>query len=497
MDVNIERETLQYERMAANLSEQVTIEGEAMLPGSMRDAVTVLSVQAQAHLSGTQSATDRIGVRGRVAFQVLYTQGDLTRIRVMETTCDFTHSLAAMGVTPGMRAEASVCVRETNGVSGSGRLSLSAQLEISARAFEAAERSVVSGVSGEVALCTKTQTVAMCTVEPLGEEKALVREEFDLPDRLGVGDVLTASGAATVTDITGGSGRVGVSGVVELRVMHRPAKAGDALVMTTHEAPFQVTIPAQLPEGAVPTARAEVVDVMADSAEIDRQRTMRAEAEVCVRLYCQRETEQTLLEDLYATQGAILDPQTETIDVHSAKECGSVRESVRIQATLPPGAPPVETMLAAFAQPLSETVESAGRRTNAEGVMGLTLLYLPVDSDIPYAVGIREPFSMTFPIEMEAGADAQLAVIECGVGPATSDRVELRCVLALQARVHWVERVQLVTDVAVRPEEKQEHGFVLVWPAPGETRWETARRLRVPQESLRPAGGSALMALIK
>ena len=52
-----------------------------------------------------------------------------------------------------------------------------------------------------------------------------------------------------------------------------------------------------------------------------------------------------------------------------------------------------------------------------------------------------------------------------------------------------------MTDIEQGPEEKKEHGFVLVWPEPGETRWETARRLRVEQSALRPAGRNALLAL--
>ena len=129
--------------------------------------------------------------------------------------------------------------------------------------------------------------------------------------------------------------------------------------------------------------------------------------------------------------------------------------------------------------------------------MCVTLIYLPVDSDIPYAVRTREPFSMTFPVETGEGAQVQMTVIECGIGPATSDRVELRCVLGVEARVQETKLVRVVTGVDQLPEEKTAHGFVLVWPAPGEDAWETARRLRVPQESLRPAGTSAMMAFRK
>ena len=55
MELKVTRETLRFERLVNRGEEQVTIEGEATLPGSMRDAVTVLSVQAQTHLSDAQA----------------------------------------------------------------------------------------------------------------------------------------------------------------------------------------------------------------------------------------------------------------------------------------------------------------------------------------------------------------------------------------------------------------------------------------------------------
>ena len=101
---------------------------------------------------------------------------------------------------------------------------------------------------------------------------------------------------------------------------------------------------------------------------------------------------------------------------------------------------------------------------------------------------------MTFPLEAQPGVQARAYAIETMLGPATSDRAELRCVLGLHALQHGVAQLQVVTDVAQQTETRQERGFVLVWPAEHESRWDTARRLRVREESLRPAGAKALLA---
>ena len=492
--MTIRRETLRLERLACDVCQQVTIEGECALAGSMRDAVTVLSVQAQTCISKTQALAERIAVKGRVSFQVLYTQGDLTRIRAIETTCDFAHELSAPGCAPGMRVEAHACVQETNGAAASGRMTLGALLEIAAQAYQTQEIEAAAEVAGPAGLCTRNQTVTAAVCDPLGEETALVRQEFDLPQRLQTDGVLTATGVVSSSEITGGGGRIGVSGAVQVHVLHQAAQQGEALVETTHELPFQVTFDGKNAGEEGLEASAQVVDVVADSAMSDKQRTLRVEAEVLVRL-CRRSAKSAeLLEDLYSTQGPILEPRVEEIELCLGAPVEEVRESMRIAAQLPPEAPAAETVLAAFAQPILSSLSSSGRRTGAEGVMNVTIVYLPVDSDIPCAVKTREPFSMTFPLEGSEHTRGQLQMIECAVGPATSDRVELRCVLALRAQRQERQLVHLVTEIVQRPEEKTENGFVLVWPAPGESRWDTARRLRVPQESLRPAGANALLA---
>ena len=398
MELTLSRETLCFERLALSQREQVSVEGEATLPGSMRDAVTVLSVQAQAYLEKAEAVAGGVLLKGHVSFQALYTQGDLTRIRAMETTCDFEHSIEAQEATPDMRVNASVAVQETEGTAVSGRMTLRALLDIQAEAFETTRQELVTDAAGgENALRTQKQTIAFCRTAPLGEDKTLVREEFDLPARLEVGDVLSATGEASVSELTGGAGRIGICGTVEVRVLHKAQEAGDPLVMTSHELPFELSIDAQPPEGAQLHAQAEAVDVMADSIADDKHRTLRVEAEVRVRLSCCVQEEKQLLEDLYSITGDELIPQTETFDIHQFEESADARESTRLQVALPKDAPPIGSVLTAFAQPTITAVEPAGKRLNAEGVMAVTLIYLPMDSDIPMAVRSREPFEMTFP----------------------------------------------------------------------------------------------------
>lgn len=75
MELTLSRETLCFERLALSQREQVSVEGEATLQGSMRDAVTVLSVQAQAYLEKAEAVAGGVLLKGHVSFRQLYTQG--------------------------------------------------------------------------------------------------------------------------------------------------------------------------------------------------------------------------------------------------------------------------------------------------------------------------------------------------------------------------------------------------------------------------------------
>lgn len=233
---------------------------------------------------------------------------------------------------------------------------------------------------------------------------------------------------------------------------------------------------------------------MADSIADDKHRTLRVEAEVRVRLSCCVQEEKQLLEDLYSITGDELIPQTETFDIHQFEESADARESTRLQVALPKDAPPIGSVLTAFAQPTITAVAPAGKRLNAEGVMAVTLIYLPMDSDIPMAVRSREPFEMTFPMEAADGALTQAHVIEATPGPATSDRAEVRCVVSLHMVKHGVRPTAAIVDVEQR--RRRDRSAALCWFGPQKAK-RAGRRpngCASPEEELHPAGKGAVLA---
>ena len=459
MEWKIERASVEGQRLAADIRLQAIVDGEAALPGSLRDAATVLSVQARAVPGAGETQGDKVVLSG----QVLYAQGDLTRVQCIETACDFRQIADAPGVTPRMALAWDVCVEDAQARASGGRLMLTAALSLYAIVTADAAIEAVTDVTGDPALRTRCCRARLQRTTGRGEARALVREEFELPAALGVQDTLYATADARVDEVVGGEGRVTVSGTVELTVCHAGGESRP-LVITRHSAPFEQSVALEAGEDA---------------------RVLRTEVELLVRAQATHAAQRELLCDVYTTSGDLAEPtrREERLMADGAGE--RARESGKIVLALPDDAPPVGTMLAAFVQPAAGTRERSGGRLRVDGMMGVTLVYLPIDSQVPVSTRQDAPMSVQFACGLSADAAIALECVEAVASAITSDRVEVRFILLLEGMDCGAQPLQVVTDVTRTPAQAEPGAIVVYYPAQDETAWDIAKRYRVDAQSLR------------
>ncbi len=484
MDWQIERESVEAERLIANLQQQAVIEGEVALPGSMRDAVTVLSVQAQAVPGAAEVQNDKVTVSGQVVFHVLYTQGDLTHVQTIETACDFHQIIESPGITPRMQLQWRVNVEDAGAKANGGRLQMTAALTFYAVVTACTPVDAVTDIQGASVLKTKKQCLQLCRTTGIGSDKGLVREEFDLPGTLGIEDTLYATANARVEDVVGGEGRVSVAGTIELTVYHA-GKTGKPLVVTRHSMPFEQAVTLNTGENDTISASVQVLDVMVDSMEEGEDaRILRAEVEILVSVKATECAEHTLLDDAYTTEGEQVVPSRSTVEMHTDDLHCSARESGKLMLAMPDDAQPIGTMLCAFIQPAAGTRENVNGRLRVDGMLGVTLVYLPMDSDVPVSVHQDTPFTMQFTCDLPSTAAITLECVEAVAAALTSDRVEVRFILALDGTEFCAQSVDVVTDVDSVAIDEEPGGIVLYYPKDRETMWDVAKRYRVAEETL-------------
>lgn len=486
MEMRAIRENVYLESRAGSVRSQAVVEGEITLPGGLREEARVLHAGAMAYLNSVEASQDRVTAAGRVTFHALYTQGDPGKVCAMEATADFSHMMDVPGAQPRMACHGDVTVEHVEATASGGRLMLRAVLLLCARVAGTQPVSALTGVTGAEGLQIKTQEVALRRTVATGEGETLLREEFALPESLRIRETLCGRAVCQVSEVTGGMGRVGVGGTVQLEIYHASDLPGKPLVVTRHTAPFLHAVETAGEDGEMLSGQAVVKDVAVASQEgAEGERTLRVEVLLGVTAHVDRREKLTLLQDAYTTSGEALALTTSSVQYRVDDASAQAAESGRCMLMLPEGSPAARTMLCAFVTPVMTGREQHGGRLTVEGMLEVALLYMTDDSPAPVTVRQEEPFRLTFAAEAAEEDAIALTVWDTEAAVITSDRIEVKYVMHLTATGSRTASATLVTDAAPVDAPEPARGVALCFPQPGETLWDIAKRYRVPLDTVK------------
>jgi len=502
------RETMETEQMIAAKPTQVSVETEVALPGGLREEARVYYADATAAVNGGEVAGSRATADGRVTFHVLYGQGDLSNVRALEATADFSQAMPLKedyGQLAAVRLQPRATVQNVTAKAFNGRLLLQAIVNLTAEASLPRTVAFIRDVTDAPEIQKTSQTIAMQHTVGEGEAQNLFREEFELSDVLKITDTLFASAEAQVEDILGGAdGKAVVTGTVTLDAYHTADLPGRSLVYTRHTMPYeqQVTLSGAL--GTALAAQTAVKDVAVLSQETeDGGRLMRAEIQLVTAIRAVEDQEMTALRDAFTTAGDALDLQTRQVVFRSGTVNETAAESGRTVMTLPEGSPRVKTPLLAFVRPVLISAEKLKDKLAVDGVLDMTLIYQTDDSDVPVSVRQEDAFHTVFATEALPGDDLTLTAAQVEPSAVTGDRVELKYILRLHADGVRKGEAALVTDAAAIAAPEVGKGIILYYLQPGESVWDLAKRYRVPLDEITrlnphlpdaPTAGTPVMA---
>ena len=511
MEMQWIRETMETEQIISAKPTQTAVETEITMPGGLREEAKVFFADATAVVNGGEVTGNRITAEGKVTFRVLYAQGDLSKVRVLETGADFAQALPLreeISGLPALRATPRAQVQQVSARAMNGRLLLRAILNLTADAALCRTVSLIrdapEGLDAEKAL----QTVAVQRTVGEGEARGLFREEFELSDVLGIRDTLFATGQAQVEDILGGAdGRATVTGTVTIDACHASNLPGRPLVYTRHTMPFEQAVTLSGAAGDALTAQTAVRDVAVLSQETDEGgRVLRAEVQLSSVMTAVETREMTVLRDVFTLSGDAVETQAQAVTYRSGTVNETAAESGKTAVTLSEGAPRVKTALLGFVRPVLVSAQRQKDKLAVDGVADVTVLYLTDDSDVPLSISQEEPFRAVFATDAEPTDHLSLSASQVEPSVITGDRVELKYILRLQADGARQAQALVITDAQPADAPPREQGIALSFLQPGETLWDLAKRHRVklseiarlnPQLPEHPAPGTAVVAYIR
>ena len=485
MDMRLEHQHMALEQPCGRCHSQFTVEGDVTLPGSLRESNNVLHASATAVVESTEALQDRVSIKGRVVFCVLYTQGEAKRVESIEATADFVHLCDIPGAVPRAEMYARAQIEHVEAHVQNGRMTMRAQVRVCARAMngetlELISRIDVPGIQQRTAAVRHRRTVGK------GASDVLLREEFSLPADLAIHETLAAWARADFHDTAGGQGRIGLSGEVQIEVLHASDVPGKPLVMTRHSIPISQSVEITGENGEILNGRILVKDVAVASQDMgDGERTLRAEVLLGLSAWAEREEQTLLLTDAYTTVGDELRLTSIPVTVQTGTHRACAAESGKASLLLPEGAKPLRTVLAAFALPVMSSFVQQGSRLMVEGTLKTTVLYLAGDGEVPQSVRVEAPFRAAFAMSAQPEDMVMLSAGSVEAVPITSDRMELRYILHAEVDGVEAQQVSAVTEAAAVPAAAPSQDIVLYFTQPGEGAWEISRRYRIPEQELK------------
>lgn len=484
MSVRLKRETIEAGSLLRAQPQQVTVETETTLPGGLRDDVLLFHSEAQVLPLSAETVGGRVSVNGRVVFRALYAQGDLTRVRSAEEMKDFSRQLTVAAQETSAQYEPVIEITAVSAKVFNGRLLMRAEMNVSAEAEETHDVSAVTALEEEHAQVL-SETVAVQHTLGEGRTQGLIKGEFEISPALQADEALMGSGEARVEDILGGAdGRATVVGTVDLTVYHASHMPGHPLVFTQHSLPFEQQVSFAGEAGELLSASVGVTDVAAALEEGKNGPVLRVEVGIDARVQTLQEKETALVSDVFSDSGMLLVPSGERMGFCVGHVNDHTAESGRLQLILPEEAPRIETVLAAFVQP----VLAGGRRQNgklqADMLLRATLIYMTDDSGIPVSYTAEEPARMSFAGELDENDTLTLSASRVEAAAVAGDRAEIRYVLSLRGHGARYRQVFAVTDVTEETAAASPASVSLYRTQGDERLWDIMKRYRLSRESL-------------
>ena len=476
---------------------QTVVETEETLRGGLREAAKVFYAGADASIRHAQVNGSRIHCEGRIRFQALYAQGDMSKIIPLEVTADFQQSVQApdgMGEAAAADANIHCDVISVDARVHNGRIVLEAIVQLEGHVMIPKNVRCLKMADNDDRICEKKTHLTMCRKAGSGEVQSTVRDEIELSDILQVRETLIGSACAVVEDVKQiGKDRVAVIGTVLLDVCHQSDMPRRPLIRTQHKVPFEQEI-ALSGSGSMVSAQSSVKDVAVvsqDGSDGNGEKVMRCEIVVHTLVQAIEQAETDVLEDAYSLSGQEVHVEKEQAVFTTAFICEEKAESGRLNCQLPEGAPRMKEALLAFPEPVLLRKRKSGNRLQLDGVMRCTVLYTQEEPEEIVSCQVEVPFTSSFMTEADQDDVIKLHVSEPSVSAVTGDRAEIKYILHMSASGERWQKIPVATDAVMGEEKPFLHGATICYVQQGETLWDVGKRYGIKTDVLEEENGIA------
>ena len=491
MEFQINRQTIEAERLAGKDRAQLLVRAETLVSGAGREAVDILLADANVSLGAVDVQTDRLVVDGVVRCQATYRLGSEMSARALNAQTSLNHVFDMKGIARGMIGRAAVEVDEVRARYENGHMLFDISLTVNARVTELVPCDVITSVDGEHAIQTRYEEIMSMKLSAENTVTALLSDSVSLPAALDARTSLMEWAAVSDLDVRKDLGGVRVTGNVALESLISSGVTSRPIALVRYTLPLNqlVELPEWLSDHAHASAAVRSVSTNVEQAAGGEDSTLRMEAEIDVHVSAVGMDRVSALTDAYSAGDKEIKPEMQSYEVCTGYQNYCVNEPFRGTILLPEGAGAVGSVCAIRARANVGEVAQDGGVTTINGVVDAQVLYMSGSGDKLMHQSAFLPFEVSLASALNEDAWVSVTVQSAEGNALMSDRVELKCMLQISASAWERGNIEVVSELVETDSSDTFKGILIVWPQTGDDIWDLAKRYRMPEEKVIASNG--------
>lgn len=462
------------DRVAGFATAQALVEGVLPIPEG-KTAASLLDRQGSVTINSIETQKGMLLLSGSVKAEVICLDHE-GLIFAFASSADFSHTVAMPQAEAGMDGIATANIQSLDMTLESGRVAMSAIVDIQCRAMDKTPLKVLAGIRGTEDVESKTLPVTHVKRTTAAQQTIRLREEIRVPD---IAQVLACNGSAELKSAVPEGERAIVDGNITMYALC--ADEAGQLSQTVQNIPFAE--PVHLLETAMGPGlygRIKVDSIQAFPIG-EGFGILAVEAKLTITLWYSFGMCTALPVDAYSPTYPFKCSTTDVVLLNSGN-IESNKLNIKENVSLPEGMPPVHKSIYAAARPVITSSYCVDGRLKVDGLLITRVIYM-CDSGLLHSFSEDIPFLMDAAAEnsgedayVEADATCQYAMVS---GSGTI--VEVSFALNIETEICNMVEADIVTGAEETEAPEVLGGLSIYFAGAGESMYDVAKRFNVPK----------------
>jgi hypothetical protein len=468
MSLELLKEAFKVNNLLGEDTIQTVIENDIIVPDTKPDIARVLLLDGDVFVTGSDTGTDRVVSSGCIVCKILYISDDeFKSVKGITSNIPFSYTLDIPDVRSGMKCRSKCTIEHMDYTLLNGRkINVKAILSLNCKVHDESEREISCGISGLEDMQALTDTVVINTYLGSNKVNFILKDDLELPSgKPTIGEIIRNDVKISGKDYKVAEGKVFVKSDIGVSTLYIADDESRSLQFLENEMSFSQNIELDgVDEESIVNVDYDLTDYKIEAAE-DSDGELRAiRAEVTLNVYvnglCQKTVE--VLSDAYNPRSQI------TLEKQELSECS----------------PEVSEIFNIICKHNVSDSRIEGETLIIEGSVQNNILYLSNSEDQPvYCFKKEIPFRHDVEIKglnSNMKTDISLELEHCNYSMLSSDQVEVRTVIGVDAAVEAIKKVPVINKVI---ENLMDEKKIIAMPSvivyiaqPGDTLWKIAKK---------------------